>query len=104
MIPQPLPTQYTPWPACAHCKAVSGLNLPRWIAKRMRDRAEVGHAIYGTYLGVGNPGRNAERDLEEELLDALGYAWERWLATGESRYRAIALLQVRALGLMDGEE
>lgn len=38
-----------------------------------RERAEVGRAQYGTYLQPHN-GRDALRDLYEELLDAAQYA------------------------------
>jgi hypothetical protein len=42
------------------------------ISASLRARAEIGRQRYGGYLVPGN-GRDAKRDLQEELLDAMAY-------------------------------
>jgi hypothetical protein len=100
-MPQPLPTRHTPWEHSAQAKLIASLPPEcEWMAARIRERAEVGAETYGTYLGVGNPGRDANRDLQEELLDAMVYATERYLATGKPRYLEMRSLAMQALMLL----
>lgn len=87
---QPMPTEYTAWEDSVQCKLIQALTEHEAhyaaLAPDIKARARLGWETYGTYLGVGNPGRDAERDLRDELLDAMVYSYERHLATGKPRY------------------
>jgi hypothetical protein len=87
--------QGVPWVESVQVRLLGALpkvwpGLSGWAVEFM-DRAEAGRKTYGSYLGVGNPGRDADQDLQEELLDAMVYAYERHLATNDSRYWAAVL-------------
>ena len=62
---------YVPWGALKAVLRFSGITEAD-IARRLRERAELGKERYGQYLTPGN-GRDARRDLQEELLDAAAY-------------------------------
>lgn len=88
---QPMPTEHTAWEDSVQCKLIQALtdheaSTAAALAPDIKARARLGWETYGTYLGVGNPGRDAERDLRDELLDAMVYSHERYLATGKPRY------------------
>lgn len=87
---QPLPTEQTAWEDSVQCKLIQALTEHEAqyaaLATDIKTRAQLGWEAYGTYLGVGNPGRDAERDLRDELLDGMVYSYERYLATGKPRY------------------
>ena len=85
---QPLPTQATPWESSVQYLLIMTVATGQraWFAEHIKARADACHATYGTYLGVGNPGRDGDRDLQEELFDAMVYAFERYMATNEQRY------------------
>jgi hypothetical protein len=90
---QPLPTIATPWEESVQyllCMTVA-TGRRAWMAQHIKARADEGHATYGTYLGVGNPGRDGDRDLQEELFDSMVYAFERYMDTQDSRYWAAVL-------------
>jgi hypothetical protein len=103
---QPLPTQTTPWEESAQCQLIGVLAIQggyaHRIGKEILARAKVGHQTYGTYLGVGNPGRDGDRDLLEELLDGMVYAYERYLATAEPRYWRTVLRLISAIRDLHG--
>ena len=95
---QSLPTRHTEWPDSVQAKTIEILPPnTEWIAQLIKRRAEVGYETYGTYLGVGNPGRDGDIDLVEELADALVYAQERYLATHRKRYSRAWELVLAAL-------
>lgn len=91
---QPMPTKTTPWESSVQALLILAVAKDgrEWIGDHIKARADVGHATYGTYLGVGNPGRDGDRDLQEELVDGMVYAFERYMATQDSRYWAAVLL------------
>ena len=62
---QPLPTQATPWQSSVQHLLIMAVATENraWFADRIKARADAGHATYGTYLGVGNPGRDGDKDL-----------------------------------------
>lgn len=98
---QHMPTSVTTWEDSVHARLIDDLKLPSEITDEILGRALIGHKTYGTYLGVGNPGRDPVQDLRDQLLDSLIYAWERLLATEDNTYRAIAGHLLMALELMD---
>lgn len=61
-----------------------------------RKRAEVGRERYGTDL-MSHNGRNALRDLYEELLDGTMYATQYYLETEDEEQKQWALDMVRVL-------
>jgi hypothetical protein len=92
---QPLPTIETPWEESVQyllCMTVA-TGRRAWFAQHIKVRADEGYDTYGTYLGVGNPGRDGDRDLKDELFDAMVYAFELYLSTKEQRF-CVAVLQV----------
>jgi hypothetical protein len=100
-MPQPLPTRHTPWEHSAQAKLIEMLPPDcAWLASHIRRRSEVGLETYNSYLGVGNPGRDGDQDLRDELLDGAVYAHERWLATGRHRYAQIRDLCLRGLVML----
>lgn len=79
---------------------------PNWIALRrdMEARDRLGRERYGTPLQPHN-GRDALRDLYEEILDAIAYATQVRLEAADDRTRSWALglcerLRGVALGVM----
>ena len=62
---------YMQWVRLKALLAWSGIPKDE-IPRRLRERAELGRERYGQYLAPGN-GRDARRDLQEELLDAAAY-------------------------------
>jgi hypothetical protein len=98
--PQPMPTRVTPWAESVQCELMAVLSAKGcspWIPPKIKSRADMGHRTYGTYLGVGNPGRDGDQDLQDELLDAVVYAYERYLASGRYRYWRMVLQITRIL-------
>lgn len=80
-------------------KTVLGL-----VQKDLKDRAEFGKAKYGSYLMTGN-GRDALKDLYDEILDAAMYARQqiedRETERQRNRRRTLAaLLAGAALGAL----
>ena len=91
-----MPIQVTPWDQSVQSQLIQALDLKggchsKRIPAQIQARADVGYQTYGTYLGVGNPGRDGDRDLQDELLDGMVYAYERYLATHNARYWAAVL-------------
>ena len=96
---QPMPTQSTPWESSVQALLILAIAKDgrEWIGQHIKARADIGHATYRTYLGVGSPGRDGDRDLQDELIDGMVYAFERYLATNEPRYWRVVLRLISAL-------
>lgn len=62
----------------------------------MRDRRQLGIERYGVPLGRGD-GRDAARDLREELLDAAVYVQRLYGRPGQAHPVAVMLLQLVTL-------